>query len=295
MSTDRDVTRVLRSWLHEDAYEDADRVLDLVLDQLETTRQRRAFWLRRRFPSMSNNVRIALAAAAVVVVALIGFQLFRGGNVGGPGPSPSESPTQAPTATPVASPAAFPPSGQMAIGRHPMTLAGHKLSIEFPTAGWLSNGQWGVDRGSLTAPDSANFIFWPDSAPDTVFSDPCSETNMSPPPGTSAVELAAAVAGLPGINVVSGPSAVTVGGYPSQHVVFTVPSDIGCAPEHFYLWEDLDNPGNSRYATQLDQTFYVWIIQVDASVVWIDGETFVTSNAAAVQGVQDVVNSIRFE
>ena len=42
MSTDRDVTRIVRSWLHEDAYEDADRVLDLVLDQIDTTPQRRA-------------------------------------------------------------------------------------------------------------------------------------------------------------------------------------------------------------------------------------------------------------
>ena len=294
MSADRDVTRIVRSWLHEDAYEDADRILNLVLDEVDTTPQRRAGWLARRSPFMSNSVRIALAAAALLVAAVIGIRLLGGSNVGGPGPSSLESPTQAPTATPAATPAAFPPPGELAIGRHSMTLTGHRLSIEFPTAGWLSNGQWGIDRG-VTAPDSAGFILWPDSAPDTVFTDPCSETPMSPLPGTSAVELAAAVAGVPGINLVSGPSEVTVGGYPAQHVVFTVPNDIGCAPDHFYLWEDLDTPGSARYATQLGETYYIWIIQVDASVVWIDGETFVTSNAATVQEVQDIVNSIRFE
>ncbi len=51
MSTDRDVTRIVRSWLHEDAYEDADRVLDLVLDQLDTTPQRRATWWPVRRPT----------------------------------------------------------------------------------------------------------------------------------------------------------------------------------------------------------------------------------------------------
>ena len=42
MSTDRDVTRIVRSWLHEDAHEDADRILNLVLDQIDTTPQRLA-------------------------------------------------------------------------------------------------------------------------------------------------------------------------------------------------------------------------------------------------------------
>ena len=44
MSTDRDTTRIVRSWLQTDEYESADRVLDAVLDQLDTTPQRRATW-----------------------------------------------------------------------------------------------------------------------------------------------------------------------------------------------------------------------------------------------------------
>ena len=44
MSTDRDVTRIVRSWLEEGVTALPDRVLDAVLDQLPATPQRRARW-----------------------------------------------------------------------------------------------------------------------------------------------------------------------------------------------------------------------------------------------------------
>ena len=47
---------------------------------------------------MNNTVRIALAATAVVVVALIGYQFLVGPNVAGPGSVPSPTPTTEPTA-----------------------------------------------------------------------------------------------------------------------------------------------------------------------------------------------------
>jgi hypothetical protein len=178
-----------------------------------------------------------------------------------------------------------------------MTLAGVRLSLEFPTAGWISNGEWGIDKGNFNsgAPDTASFIFWPASAPDNVFGDPCANTLLSPPAGPSAAELAAAVSRLPGIELVSGPSEVSVGGYPAQHVVLTVPEGVGCAAEQFYLWEDTDNAGSARYVTQLGSTIYVWIIDVNGTLVWIDGETFVGSGPRAAQEVQQIVDSIRFE
>ena len=299
MSADRDVTRIVRSWLREDAHEDADRVLDLVLDQIDATPQRRATWPAWRFPLVKNTLRIAVAAALLVAAAVFGIQFLSGSNTGGPGPS--LTPTSEPTATPATSstPAAadFPPPGVVTIGRHSMTLAGARLSLEFATAGWTSNGEWGMEKGNFRsgAADSAGFIFWPASAPDNVFGDPCTETPLSPPAGPSAAELAAAVSKVPGTNLVSGPSEVSVGGYPAQHVVLTVPEGVGCAAEEFYLWEDKDNPGSARYATQLGSTIYVWIIEVDGKLVWIDGETYVSSSPQAAQEVQQIVDSIRFE
>ena len=36
-ASDRDVTRAIRSWLHEDRHEDVSRIAGAVLDQVETT------------------------------------------------------------------------------------------------------------------------------------------------------------------------------------------------------------------------------------------------------------------
>jgi hypothetical protein len=300
MTRDDDFIGQLEGYL--DAFEGStpfpDAIRDAVRAELPMTKQLGPFSGPMRYPSMTNkSVRIALAAAAVLVVALIGIQLFRGTNVGGPGASPSQSaaPSLAPTPTASPVPALFLSSGPQSIGRHPMVLSGATVSIEIPSAGWTSNGEWGLSKGLQSSADAADFIFWPLSPPDNVFSDPCSKTLASHPPGQSAAELAAAVASIPGIHLVSGPSEVRVGGYTAQHVVFTLPNDIGCAPDHFYLWADKDNPGAERYATQLGETFSIWIIDVDGTIVWIDSETFVSSGAEAGQEVQQIVDSIHFE
>ena len=71
MSTERDVTRIVRSWLEEGVTALPDRVLDAVLDQVPATHQRRAWWPARRLREMNTPLRIAVAAVAVVAVAAI--------------------------------------------------------------------------------------------------------------------------------------------------------------------------------------------------------------------------------
>ena len=94
-ASDRDVTRAIRSWLHEDRHEDVSRIAGAVLDQVETTRQRRSWWPARRFEFMNTYAKFALAAAAVLVVAVVGYNVLPGrGGVGGPSATPSPSPAQ---------------------------------------------------------------------------------------------------------------------------------------------------------------------------------------------------------
>src|SRR3954464_4434786 len=104
MTANRDLTRVVRSWLREDEHESADRVLGVVLDRLDTTPQRRSRWPAWRFSQMNSPVRLAIAAAAVLAVVLVGYQLLpRNASVGGVGtPAPTQtsaSPTPVPTAS----------------------------------------------------------------------------------------------------------------------------------------------------------------------------------------------------
>ena len=101
MSTEREATRIVLSWLRVDEHVSADRILDNVLTAVDATPQRRPSWLARRTPTMNKIVGFGLAAAAVAIAAFIGIQLMGGTNPGGP-PSPSESPsaTSAPSTIP---------------------------------------------------------------------------------------------------------------------------------------------------------------------------------------------------
>lgn len=108
MSTDRDVERIVRSWMDEGVTALPDRVLDLVLDQIPATPQRRTFWLARRFPTLSTYARYGLIAAAVIVAVAVGIGLFgRPTDVGPPSvPTPSIAPSVAPSSTPLPDPLA---------------------------------------------------------------------------------------------------------------------------------------------------------------------------------------------
>ena len=76
-TSDRDVNRAIRSWLHEDRHEDVSRVAGAVLDRVDTIPQRRAtWWPARRTPTMNKILTIGLGAAAVVVALFVGVQLF---------------------------------------------------------------------------------------------------------------------------------------------------------------------------------------------------------------------------
>ncbi len=106
MSADREVTRIVRSWLEEGVTALPDRVLDNVLDLVPATRQRRARWPAWRLPEMNTQIRIAVAAAAVVIAIGGGILLTRPGPSTGIGPATaSPSPTVSSAAVP--SPAAL--------------------------------------------------------------------------------------------------------------------------------------------------------------------------------------------
>ena len=93
MSTDRETTLAVRSWLEEGVTRLPDRVLDSVLDQVPATPQRRSWWPARRFNDMKTYAKLIAAAAAVLVVAFVGYQLLpRNGGIGGQ-PTVAPSPT----------------------------------------------------------------------------------------------------------------------------------------------------------------------------------------------------------
>lgn len=132
-TSDRNVDRVIRSWLQEDRHEDISRVAGAVLDLLDTTPQRRSpWWPARRIPFMNKFVSLGLGAAAVVVALVVGAQVLGPPAPGGVGgvPSASPSPTPAPTATTEPS-----PSPMSAPLTQSFTSTLHGLSVSYPE-GW---------------------------------------------------------------------------------------------------------------------------------------------------------------
>ena len=134
MSADREVTRIVRSWLEEGVNALPDRVLDAVLDQVSATPQRRAWWPAWRVQRMNTMLKMALAVAAVVAIVLAGINILpKSGGVGGTGAaSPSPASTPAPSSTTPAPTAAQSPS---------------PTSDLVSTAGWLafSSKRYGYD------------------------------------------------------------------------------------------------------------------------------------------------------
>jgi hypothetical protein len=310
MSADRDTTRIVRSWLRTDEYESADRVLDDVLALLDTTPQRRSLWPARRIEDMNTFAKLAMAAAAVVVVAIVGINLLpsRGG-VGGFLPSPSPAASAPPSASPTPSQRPEPSIiegeflrvGSVSTGRHAVSQNGVDFSFELSAPGWSSdvlavppdgaNIVKGI-RGTATA---IWLIIW---SIDGVYADPCGHV-PGPVVSSSTADLAAAVATLPGTELVSGPSDVLVGGRPAKYVEITIPEDIGCAPNQFFLWYD-DVRCDSydpcyRWASNIGEINRVWIIDVDGTHVWIEAETYIGAGPEVEEEIQQIIDSIQFE
>src|SRR5262245_59172141 len=89
-------TRIVRSWLEAGSTAIPDRVLDSVLAELPSRRQRRPMWSPRRFLQMKPIIVLAASAAVVVLAVVLGTRFLPGDSgVGGPSnsPSPSASPS----------------------------------------------------------------------------------------------------------------------------------------------------------------------------------------------------------
>lgn len=96
MTTEHDPrTRIVLSWLREDLHENAERVLLRALDEVDATPQRRSWWPAWRSNRMNTYAKLLVAAAAVLVLGVAGYQLLpHSGGIGGqpttaPPPSPS--------------------------------------------------------------------------------------------------------------------------------------------------------------------------------------------------------------
>jgi hypothetical protein len=108
MNQPRDIDRLLDQWFADGSSIAPDRVIDIVADRIERQPQRPAWRLDWRHIGMSSYAKFAAAMAAVVIVAVIGYNLLPGGSNGSGAPAPTAIPTAGPTASPSAAPSGGP-------------------------------------------------------------------------------------------------------------------------------------------------------------------------------------------
>lgn len=299
MSTDRDVTRTVRSWLEEGVTALPDRVLDAVLDQVPATQQRRVWWPARRLQQMSTSIRTVTALAAVVVlavvvVAVVGFNLIPSSvSVGGP---PA---TQVPTAAPTPSPGPSPTAGALVVSEAPRELKPGTYAVGGPflvrvtftvPAGWTGaiKGPYLVFLQRAVGPGVVAFQIF-----DKVYANPCHYQGLlNPLPGPSVAELATALASLPGLTATT-PTDVSLGGYQGKQLTLTAPASFdGCtlAPDGaFRIWELPLGATNDLTPGEIDR---VWTLDVAGQRLVIDAEQTPDETTQATAEVQGILDSI---
>ena len=101
MNTERpDFDRALRNWFEDGPTVMSDRVVDDIAARIARKRQKRT-WRRLGRPFVETPAKLAIAAAAVLVVGFMGWQFLPGDvDNGGPGSSPTPIPSIEPTPTP---------------------------------------------------------------------------------------------------------------------------------------------------------------------------------------------------
>lgn len=285
MTPERDVTRIVRSWLEEGVTALPDRVLDVVLDQVPATPQRRPWWPARRLPYMNNPIRIAVVAIAVVVLALVGINLIpKAAVVGGP-TAPTPSPTPAPTL----------PSGQIPPGAY----RSGDITYTLP-AGWNTpeSGSSTIFNADSNPPNGMAIDYqWAGGIP-YVYGDPCHSQTTGRYVGSTVDSLVAAFVAQKRSTPVT-PVDVTIGGFSGKEIDLMVPLDIKfdgpssasqCDGGQYLAWGD--GTGGGRWNQGPGQHDLLDILDVNGKTTVIQRSFYPANTTADLAELQAIVDSI---
>jgi hypothetical protein len=314
MSTDRDVTAIVRSWLDEGATRLPDRVLDSVLDHVPSTPQRRGFWPARRFRPMNGSLKVLLAGAAVVAVVAVGFAMLpRSSPETSRGATPS--PTIAPTATPIPTATPLPsPTGPRSLYRSAPQLLrpgdyvidqlyDGRITFRMP-ARWtglehaVGNALLVKTLGARPFGTVGNTVLLGIYAVDGVYTDPCHDAAPAEPRPANVDEVVAALTHAVGVQ--AGPvTDTTVGGLPAK--VFDLNNTINmddCLENPFNQWtfkNGVGGSGGNGTSSGPDDHQRIWILDVGGTTILVNADEGDLSYPDDIREMLRVVDSLRFE
>jgi hypothetical protein len=316
MTHERDIERLLDSWLSDGPTATPDRVIDAVADRIGRQPQRPAWRLAWRHHPMNAYLKPLALVAATILVAFLGFNLVGGfkTNSDVAAPSPSATPSPAPSATPTPSTAATPLassaayacdpgktcSGLLPAGDH--TTGSFSVPFSFTTPeGWVNRADishaYVVDTGvGIAAPISVlSKIVIVEQTP------ACSPTAKSGA-GDSVQDIVDLVRTHPGLDAVD-PVAVEIGGYRGQSIDFTV------APSWTTFCSNLDDTGafvlllTDSGVPAVQNVGYTAAQLVRWDIIDVNGETVIIERVTSSYGgkfeeaaaaAQPIIDSIKF-
>jgi hypothetical protein len=271
MTAPRDPDRLIRAFLGEGQTELPDRTYDAVRSEIDRTHQRVVIgpW---RAPHMSNFARIAIMAAAVLAVAVLGVNLVRPGMlnpIGAPSPSPS----------PTASPIPLRALGPMEPGTYAIApIGGDDVTVSFTVPTGWGHADWAIEKPSGATASGLNqngqmwLSFWTVA---NTYRDPCRwmNTALDPPLGPTVQDLVTALRAQAGSNATA-PSAVRIGPYVGQRMTIDIPTDQDastCDGGRNRLWI---TPDGGERSTGAFSGFHrvLWIVDVDGIRVVVEGD-----------------------
>ena len=306
-ASDRDVSRAIRSWLHEDRHEDASRVAGAVLDQVETTPRRRATWWpawRTRF--MSKFVSLGLGAAAVVVALVIGTQFLGGPEAGEVGGAPSAMPSPTATLAPP-TPSTTPAAAGLPLGPH-MILDGQTddpadsfppLTVTIPAPDWYGDVGGGIllKNDQHGPPDGSGMIIFV-RREYLVYGDACNWKTTVPDSPVTTVDAFVAALSSQGSRTASEPVDITLGGYAGKSITLEVPDDVdfsACDPGYGGSWDcGDDGPSPCGYHTGEGEIDTVYILDVDGLIMAWQTGYYTGTPAQDVAELEAIVQSASF-
>jgi hypothetical protein len=240
MNERSDIDRVLRHWFEDGPTTMPDRVVDVVAHRISVRPQRRSWRLLGRF-SMSPLFKYGAAAAAVLIVAVVGYNLLpKQTGVGTPTTQPTAAPS--PAATVVPTPTAVgirdvPAEGApLAPGPWRFHVASESSAISIVAdmpAGW-SGGSLGIENIAATNSLPRGIAVRFEMPAHGVFSDPCHwdrngngtlDEDGDVAIGSTIADLVTALRANASFTS-SAPAPVAFGTYSGQRLELRLPTDL---------------------------------------------------------------------
>ncbi|HUG31061.1 MAG TPA: hypothetical protein VMQ65_11180 [Candidatus Limnocylindria bacterium] len=290
MSAERDVNRIVRSWIRAEEHESADRVLQTVLSRLDTTPQRRSFWRARRSTQMSRFAPFGLAAAAILAAVVVGWQLLPSYQSGSGGQA-TPSPTAGPNPTPSSSILPLLPYDALLPGTYRLvSFTNQPLTLTVP-AGWTHADNF-ITKGDAWDGNGVTLATWQVSH---IYSDSC-DWEGTLIPVDSAPAIVAALADQQGHDT-SEPSEMTLGGQPATRFELFLDSSFdvdACDRSIVRLWPDAGPKEQYGLPIYPGQTNMVHVVDHGDSVTLVVSIRNDDSVAADVSEMNAILASIEF-